>query len=109
MIESEVSWAVASVLAIVTLVGTALTNITLQALHTITRPRVRQAIEEGNAGAHLTKIYQRRPATFAAVTAVLAIFLVTSPPSAMFTLSSRSLSTSRGSCGEPRSSSASSP
>ena len=76
MIESEVSLTLASVVAIVALLGTILTNITLQALHTITHPRVRQAIEEGNAGEHLARIYERRPATLAAVTAVHNVFLM---------------------------------
>ncbi len=76
MIESEVSLALASVVAIVALLGTVLTNITLQALHTITHPRVRQAQEEGNAGVHLARIYDRRPATLAAVTALHNVFLI---------------------------------
>ncbi|OFS65352.1 hemolysin family protein [Trueperella sp. HMSC08H06] len=76
MIEPEVSLTLASVVAIVALLGTVLTNITLQALHTITHPRVRQAIEEGNAGEHLARIYERRPATLAAVTAVHNVFLM---------------------------------
>lgn len=76
MIESEVSLTLASVLAIVALLGTVLSNIALQSLHTITRPRVRQALEEGNAGGHLPDIYKRRPATFAAVSAIHNIFLI---------------------------------
>ncbi|WP_255315514.1 hemolysin family protein [Trueperella pecoris] len=76
MIESEVSLALASVVALVALLGTSLTGIVLEALNSITRPRVRQALEDGYAGKHLTRIYQRRPAALAAVMALRNVFLL---------------------------------
>lgn len=76
MIESEVPLELASVVALVALLGTVLSGIVLEGLNTITRPRVRQAIEEGHAGAHLTGIYQRRPAALAAMTAVRNVFIL---------------------------------
>lgn len=76
MIETEISLAAVGVLTTIALLLAALTGIIIQALNSVSRLRIRQIVEADENERRLDKIYDRRPAAVASVSAVRNIFLM---------------------------------
>ncbi len=76
MIESEVSPVLVGVVTIIALLLAVSTGIILQALNTVTRMRIRQIGEQDEVKRKLDKIYDRRPAALAALSAVRNVFIM---------------------------------
>lgn len=76
MIETEISLVAVGVLTTIALLLAALTGIIIQALNSVSRLRIRQIVEADENEKRLDKIYDRRPAAVASVSAVRNIFLM---------------------------------
>lgn len=76
MIEAEVSPVLIGVLTAIALLLAVLAGIIIQALNSVSRMRIKEIVEEDAGERRLDKIYDRRPAALASVSAVRNFFVM---------------------------------
>ena len=76
MIESEVSSVLIGIVTAIALLLAVLAGVILEALNSVSRLRIKQIVEEDDGERRLDKIYDRRPAAVASVSALRNFFVM---------------------------------